>query len=196
MFIGNDIVDLRENRHPHPRFPRRIFSDSELFRYEQTTPAEKKAEHLWTAWAAKESAYKLEKQRDQSIIFSPREFEVDVLLKSVKWRGRSHTFHSFVTTDFLHVWVGEGAAKILSAWSKPTLQQESDWQSKAVRTLAREVIVTELKMESARISFETLTGKIPRVLIDLANSKHSDLPDCALSFSHDGSYVAVAVGFS
>ena len=78
MLVGNDIIDLGDPESAldalHPRFAQRVFSDEERQRIARSPDP---GATLWTLWAAKESAYKIEKKRDPAAIFSPRAFAVD-----------------------------------------------------------------------------------------------------------------------
>src|SRR5688500_2825670 len=71
--IGNDIVDLQDERAPHPRFAGRILSPREHQAFER---AGAEASWLWRAWAAKEAAYKLMKRLDPQGRFPPNKLEV------------------------------------------------------------------------------------------------------------------------
>jgi phosphopantetheine--protein transferase-like protein len=71
--IGNDIVDLRCVEEHNPRFPERIMHHKEVAHFVNLGASEA-ASFLWTAWAAKETAYKALKKADSSLIFSPKLF--------------------------------------------------------------------------------------------------------------------------
>lgn len=79
MFIGNDVVDLRDpEARPgaiHPRFPERVCADDELCAiYRAADPMRL----LWAHWAAKESAFKAMRQLDPFVRFLPRRFRVEL----------------------------------------------------------------------------------------------------------------------
>ena len=187
MWIGNDIVDLKQNQQHHPRFPRRIFSDSDLDAYHRNGS---QPFQLWLAWAVKEAAYKLEKQRDSSIFFSPPEFSVDLQAATVTWRGRVHIFECDLQDEYLHVWIHAGAGNARARVKKiPGAGPLRDESLKA-RDLAAEVVGEMSGIEAAQICIESDSQRIPFVY-RMAPAKVK-LP-FALSLSHDGRYVAVAV---
>lgn len=79
MSVGNDVVDLDDPDTRldglHPRWDERVFGAAER-RALEASPSR----HLlhWALWAAKESAYKARKRLDPEMVFSPREFEVEL----------------------------------------------------------------------------------------------------------------------
>jgi len=75
--VGNDVVDLGDRETQpgslHPRFDQRVFTTDE----QQLIATDRCSNRLrWMLWASKESAYKLVKRENPSIVFSPRAFEV------------------------------------------------------------------------------------------------------------------------
>lgn len=75
--IGNDVIDLidpeSQPQRQHRRFDKLAFSSEErrVLRRMGNSHTQR-----WAMWAAKESAYKLFKQTDSSVRFTPRRFEV------------------------------------------------------------------------------------------------------------------------
>ena len=76
--LGNDIVDLGDaDSRPEsfrPRFDARVFSPEERRAISRDRDP---LARRWAHWAAKEAAYKLAKQLDPGLIFSPVRLEVD-----------------------------------------------------------------------------------------------------------------------
>ncbi|MBN1655785.1 MAG: 4-phosphopantetheinyl transferase family protein [Deltaproteobacteria bacterium] len=85
MRIGNDVVDLSdpETREGalHRRFDIRVFSSKERALIRSSADAHRAR---WAFWAAKESAYKLAKKLDSSVIFSPVQFKL-TLRRNGSW---------------------------------------------------------------------------------------------------------------
>ena len=79
MSVGNDVVDLTDPETSlsglHARFDERVFSATERDRLEASGSRHRLH---WAYWAAKESAYKALKRLAPEVVFSPREFEVDL----------------------------------------------------------------------------------------------------------------------
>jgi hypothetical protein len=77
--VGNDVVDLEDPETRlgglHARWDERVFGAAEREALEAS-----RSRHLlhWALWAAKESAYKARKRLDPEIVFSPREFEIEL----------------------------------------------------------------------------------------------------------------------
>lgn len=79
MFIGNDVVDLRDPEAlptgPHRRFPGRVCAEEELARIHEAADPMRM---LWVHWAAKESAFKAFRKLDPAVRFLPRQFRVEL----------------------------------------------------------------------------------------------------------------------
>lgn len=191
MWIGNDIVDLSLNQKHHPRFVRRIFSDHDLERYNRGGA---QSQDLWLAWAAKEAAYKLEKQRDAAIYFSPAEFSVDLSEAKVNWRGRVHSFGCVASTDYVHVWVHSGSGRVetkVAPASAVTTGLSARNLSADVRILAASVVSSLFGIRVDEVVVDTDQHRIPFAV--RRDSKGVTRLPCAISLSHDGGFVAVAV---
>ncbi|MCK9230872.1 MAG: 4'-phosphopantetheinyl transferase superfamily protein [Syntrophales bacterium] len=78
FLVGNDIVDLNAphagHRHHDARFMKRVFTDEEARRISASADPHR---HLWSLWAAKETAYKI---------------MVKVIPDIPAWPGRYETF--------------------------------------------------------------------------------------------------------
>jgi phosphopantetheinyl transferase (holo-ACP synthase) len=170
--IGNDIVDLKyERSHPHhPGFPRRVLNDEEYKEYQSGG-----FDYLWHAWSAKESAYKAMRQIDPKTRFIPRWFHYNQKDSTVTNGHQTLPVKFQETTDYLYCEAGHPQMRRIK--SVDSIED----QSRSVRDLARSMLGQDVK-------FEKGPGGEP-----LAIKKGVQL-DCTLSFTHHGSYLAVAIG--
>ena len=76
--LGNDVVDLLDPESApesfRPRFDRRVYSPEER---RAITRDRDPLARRWAHWAAKEAAYKLARQLDPTVVFSPIRFVVE-----------------------------------------------------------------------------------------------------------------------
>ena len=181
LLIGNDIVDLHAQELVHPRFARRVMSDAEYRRYNDSGQTE---QFLWRAWAAKEAAYKLEKQRNTSIFFSPSAFVFDDQRSTVAFDGRTLVVTFANTSDYVFCVCSEGAGRIEN-FMKPVSE---DQHSVAVRELACHKIADILRLNPSDLSIVATDDRVPQVM------GPAGLLPCVVSLSHHGRWVAVSVG--
>ena len=105
MFVGNDVVDLRDPESQpealHPRFDARVFSFGER---EVLSASGSPHSLRWSFWAAKESAYKVAKKLDAAVRFMPRDFLVRPVAEG--WAMVLHETGSFeVRLEWTDEWV-------------------------------------------------------------------------------------------
>jgi hypothetical protein len=77
--VGNDVVDLADPETRlsglHPRFDERVFCAAERAALEASGSRHRLH---WVLWAAKESAFKARRRLAPGLVFSPKEFEVEL----------------------------------------------------------------------------------------------------------------------
>ena len=193
MSIGNDIVDLAdlETREQglHPRFDERVFRPDERALLERSDSG-----HVlrWALWAAKESAYKAEKRLDPEVVFSPKQFAVElsalphaggpgVAEGRVVHRGHVLGLQVHVDRTCLHAVAtrprGAGARLL---WSVDRAVSDP---GAAVRRLAATAIASALDLDADGIQ----VARRPPVALHRGRSLMTDL-----SLSHHGRFVAFA----
>ncbi len=202
VFIGNDLVDLQEERTPerslNPRFPQRILSESELAAYASSSHPEI---FLWQAWAAKETAYKIVKQQKPDIAFSPCAFVWHPDDQAVVWHGIRQPVTLTTTPDYVYAQGSHPATKLYHAigtaqellnsdpsWFSP--DEESHTQrplSRAVRLLAKRELA--LIWGGTPSQWRFTKSPVGQPLADLVGRAAGPLP---LSFTHHGRFVAAA----
>jgi len=211
--LGNDVVDLLDPDSRaetyRPRFDERVFDASE-----RRAIARDPDPHAcrWAHWAAKEAAYKLAKQLDESFVFSPSRLVAQ--FTSVEKPGDGHLFRrgsltlpealatgvrtlelrSDETPERVHVLAAAPGADwdaIVSAIEVIGFEDEPRF---AVRRLARGVIARDLGVDENRVSIGRRgaprtagAARIPTVEIDGTRST------LAVSLSHHGRWVACAI---
>ena len=191
MSVGNDVVDLADPESRleglHPRFDERVFGERERAALEAS--ASRQLLH-WALWAAKESAYKARKRLDPSVVFSPREFEVELpslppaggsAAGGVVHRGDLIEIEVRVAGACVHA-VARGreaaGARVVSA-----IERTTDERGRAVRRLAAATIAASLALEPEQL---LVVGRPPVVM-------HRGRPiEATVSLSHHGRFVAVA----
>lgn len=186
--VGNDIVDLQDPeaqpRSRHPRFDRRVFTDDELRQIEESRCPNRKR---WLLWGCKESAFKLVKRRDPTVVFSPRAFEVGVDCSQtarVSHRGESVSLVITRHGDAIHAvatWEQQNHLRIISEVGTTV----SD-PSCAVRRLARHRLARAFCCTPAEIEFTSGPGRIPVLRVGGRESMGF------ISLSHHGRFVAFA----
>ena len=198
MSVGNDVVDLADPetrlRGLHPRFAERVFSIAERDALEASRRSGELRDRLlhWAFWAAKESAYKALKRLAPETVFSPKEFEVDLLplpLAEVGGVATGRVLHRGQVFDVeVH---HEGASVHAVAKSADAAGAGVLWrveralgdQSVAVRRLAAGAIGSALGLDPRGLQIvrrpPVATYQGHRLAVDL-------------SLSHHGRYVAFA----
>jgi len=189
--IGNDIVDLAdpETRHQglHRRFDERVFRPEE-----RALLGGGESGHVmrWALWAAKESAYKAEKRLDPDVVFSPKQFAVElsalpggrgVAGGQVEHRGHVLDLQVHVDGTSLHaVATSTRAARARLLWSVDRAVSDP---SATVRRLAATGIASALDLDPSDIQ---IAGRPPVAL-------HRGRPLLTdLSLSHHGRFMAFA----
>ncbi len=195
LFIGNDIVALSSTQKPHPRFDSRVFTPSEIKQIETQGDTRR-----WHIWAAKEACYKLEKQRDPTLFFSPIEYEWFQEENCLKFRNHATKVYFELDSElnYVHAWCFEPdflevAVQVKRAFDVP--------QSLAVRSVAQELICSSVRFkewaktlkktsqETSVLEFKQNSSKVPKAFFC-----GFEVP-VSLSFSHDENYVASAVAW-
>ena len=191
MPVGNDVVDLHDpDNQPdaiHPRFDRRVFSDSEIELIEAISTVPDRHILRWTLWAAKESVFKLVQQGDESIPFRPRSFVTRLPATDraeVTFDGSVYPVVLDITEQRIHAVARTSETVPASGIDQPARQPNSADASMLVRAQAARVIGERLGIEPEDIEF---TGKIPRATHD-----GKRLP-VDVSLSHHGRFLAHAV---
>lgn len=192
MPVGNDVVDLLDpGNQPdsiHPRFDRRVFSDSELQLIEEERSAAGRHTLRWTLWAAKESVFKLVQQCDEAVPFRPRSLETRLAAASdsaeVTFRGSVYSVALDITEDRVHAVARKPGTKPVSGIHRPARHPSAADASilvraQAVRTIGKHLGITPQEIEIA--------GRIPRAM---RNGKRLPVD---VSLSHHGRYLAHAV---
>ena len=187
--IGNDIVDLRTNEPPlHKEYKSRVFTQNET-----SNIGESCVSH-WLHWAAKEAAYKALKQRDPSIIFTPRKFEYFIGDNLVIFGDQVLFCRSQLCSEYVHVSCSTNRELLwcsdLREWIRK-IPNDLSSSSQIVREVAVEKIARALNLPSPALNIVTSGSGdnwsgAPSLLIYGSHTAH------ALSFSHHGQYVAVS----
>jgi hypothetical protein len=189
--VGNDVVDLADPESRleglHPRFDERVFGDGERAALEAS--ASRQLLH-WAFWAAKESAYKARRRLDPSVVFSPREFEVELpplppaggsAAGRVVHRGRCFALEVHADGAWVHAVArsgNAGGARVVSA-----VERIADEPGLAVRHLAAATIAASLALGPDEL---LIVGRPPVVM-------HRGRPiEATVSLSHHGRFAAVA----
>ncbi len=193
MSIGNDVVDLADPETLlsglHPRFDERVFCAGE-----RATLGASRSRHLlhWALWAAKESAYKARKRLEPSLVFSPKDFEVELAPPPVAGAQGTATGQVFHCGDVFDLEIRfDGASVHAVARSRDAagarvlalVERTMDEPGRAVRRLAATAIGSAVGLEPADLR---IVGR-PRVA-----GHRGRVLDAALSLSHHGRFVAFA----
>jgi phosphopantetheinyl transferase (holo-ACP synthase) len=186
--VGNDVVDLCcADTLPgatHPGFDARVFAPSERAALTSSAAPNRLR---WILWAAKESAFKAARQRDRSVVFSPRRFVVslhDQGRGTVCHRQEAFSISIGLTDAAVHVVAtpaGRMAPPVLTALG----QVDVDDASAAVRQLAYAVLTPWLGVRRDDLEI-VREDRIPRL-----QRCGQPLP-LDISLSHHGRFVAFA----
>ncbi len=185
--VGNDVVDLDDSETwsetLHPRFDARVMSPSERARI--AAAADPRALR-WTLWAAKESAYKLAKRNDCTVVFAHAKFLTDL-----DEDGRGTVSHGEWSCAggvrregrVLHGIAAPGSvAGIVSGFDR--LGRDLD-PGTGARRLAIAVIASHLGIAPESVSITSDPSRIPNLTASGHRLGH-------LSLSHHGKLVAFA----
>lgn len=176
LTVGNDVVDLTAAGNPgksrDERWLRKVLTDDERGLVRRAADPDRA---LWSLWAAKEAAYKA-RRREGAIAFVPRRIRVCPRRLSVAIDGRSYSLAWRDGGGWIHCVAHRPCDRIAVA-IEPVGSAEPGADSLALRALARRL----LGMPSLSIRGG---GRLPPV---------TELPGVALSFSHDGGLVAIAI---
>lgn len=195
--VGNDVVDLHDTDADistyRSGFDARVFraAEREAIEGDVLGPATR-----WQLWAAKEACYKVARQADPAVVFSPRAFEVwfenrwaevwmpvrhasgTYLVVLEPGNDRVHAIAAPDASDYAHV-----LCSIVPSRDAPEVA--GDDPSAQVRHLACEAVAKHLGIEFARVEI-TRDARIPRLAID------GDPCPVSLSLSHHGRWLAYA----
>jgi phosphopantetheinyl transferase (holo-ACP synthase) len=200
MHIGNDIVDLRgESETRHPRFARRVLTDYEYQGYCRSLDPHR---FLWTAWAAKEAAYKLVRQSGDRRAFRPAAFEYRRFTSFIHYDGRPIAIEARVEADYgvAIARLGSGQYIEVTRVVEDVVRNPSDLcilassgklplQSVVARHLVAKIMASELLCPSADIVVVKNRWGVPTAYV---RGKHSRV---TISISHHGRYVSIVIGF-
>ncbi len=106
--IGNDIVDLRlaesNSRASETRFWEKVLHPLE---WEQFQSIKGQMVNKWVLWAAKESAYKLERRAGCQRLHRPKAYQVYMDSMYVIGTRGTYAFRMLQTPEFIHVYCCE-----------------------------------------------------------------------------------------
>lgn len=193
MPVGNDVVDLL---HPgvqpgaqHPRFDARVFSDGERRALARSSAP---LRLRWTAWAAKEAAYKVMKKLDAETVWAPRRFVFHRESRTrgrVEYQGRSLALHIDANRERIHV-VAAGPSRADAAQGAFVAERGDADPSEAVRRLALSAILPRLGLDAEAARIER-RRRIPYLVhggrtaaVDLSLSHHGRFVACAFRAAH------------
>ncbi|MDH3296705.1 MAG: 4'-phosphopantetheinyl transferase superfamily protein [Gemmatimonadota bacterium] len=192
MPVGNDVVDLHDpGNQPgviHPRFDQRVFTDEELSWLEATPPGRRRHALRWTLWAAKESVFKLVRQRDTTAAFRPRDFAVRLTAADGAEVSRGSAVYLVeldATGERVHAVARDvGRPRPVAGISRSERCPDAGAVSALVRAEAANSVGERLGIEPAEIQ---IRGKIPQAL------RHGKRLPVDVSLSHHGRFRAHAV---
>jgi phosphopantetheinyl transferase (holo-ACP synthase) len=189
--IGNDVVDLAdpETRRAHPRFDERVFRPRE-----RALLGGRDSHHVlrWALWAAKESAYKALKRLDPEMVFSPKQFVVELSdLPTIGGQGvaegrvvqRDHALDLRVHVDGTRLHAVARSTRVASARLLWSVERAVSDPSAAVRRLAATGIASALALDPEGIQI----ARRPPVALHRGRTLVTDV-----SLSHHGRFVAFA----
>ncbi|NNM67852.1 MAG: 4-phosphopantetheinyl transferase family protein [Spirochaetales bacterium] len=189
--VGNDVVDLELTQAlgkiEDERFIARVFSPEEQ---RVLAAADEPDRWLWTLWAAKEASFKAAQKLNPDLVFSPRRFVVFPLTSAsaevrlddrviqVVWTWGPGWVHSLAV-------LGKGQAEFCVEQRPPEANE-----SIAVRELGQRFMA---ERGWDRVEFRRAERTDRRALWPQAFQGQALVP-ADLSFSHDGRWVAFALG--
>jgi phosphopantetheinyl transferase (holo-ACP synthase) len=191
--VGNDVVDLVDPETLlsglHPRFDERVFCAGE-----RAALGASRSRHLlhWALWAAKESVYKARKRLEPSLVFSPKDFEVELAPRPVAGAQGTATGQVFHRGDVFDLEIRfDGSSVHAVARSRDAagarilslVERSMDEPGRAARRLAATAIGTALGLEPDELR---IVGRPP-----VARHRGRVL-DATVSLSHHGRFVAFA----
>jgi hypothetical protein len=189
--IGNDIVDLDDDESrkeaQHPRFDERVFDARELALVRASDDPHRLR---WLLWAAKESAFKMQRRTKPDLVFSPRRFAVRPGAPgaaTVEAYGSIVCVRYELGAGYVHCVAGGVAANppLTAVDAIDPADQTPKHASAAVRHLASQAIARVLDVDARELVVERV-GRLPVVL-----RKGCPLPGI-LSLSHHGRFIAFA----
>ncbi|MEL7449340.1 MAG: 4'-phosphopantetheinyl transferase superfamily protein [Pseudomonadota bacterium] len=213
-YLGNDVVDLKDaDNHrsaANPRFAARVLTASER----EASGASLNPRWLWACWSAKEAAFKALGRHDEALPFIHRDFHVtlDAASRARLLDEKTGSVTGAVrhgqdelpatwewTADWIHCVVGKAHSSHRvrhlphpCATVPGTATQTSD-ASATVRELAR-TLLDQVGVHSVRIERQpAASGRLGPPCLTRGGVA---VPECIISLSHDGRYVAAAVSAS
>lgn len=195
MLVGNDIVDLGDPESQretlHPRFIARVFSQAEQRAIQSSPDAQT---HLWLLWAAKESAFKVLKKMDAELVFTHRQFVVEVehprrghtALGRICHGAHRLTMRASIRPGYVHVlaWLrdrpSDRSGVLFGVQSCPIHLDPSA----AVRAVTASAVCKALHMPPKALAIDH--GKPPRFVGPM------DLTGLDCSLSHHGRWISYA----
>jgi phosphopantetheinyl transferase (holo-ACP synthase) len=209
MAVGNDIVDLDDpalcGRALDGRFVARVCAPEERARLAAAADPYRLLCRLWTA---KESAYKLAQRDDWDLGLAHARFVVDVDAARVRWGARLIRVRWQEAADWLAcvAWSGDdpdaacatvepvAPSTILSARERASAGEPP---SVAVRVLAKRLVAERLGLDARELEIvrpPRAAGHGRAFGPPEVWWRGVGLPSVTVSLSHDGRYVAAAVG--
>ena len=177
--VGNDIVDLRAadavDKWRDRRFMERVFSRSQC---EEILRAPDRDRALWSHWAAREAAYKAGKRLAAPV--------------SLSWNDHPDFVHCSAIQPGTHTQVRIEACNLEIAGTLTEREMESTsgyLPSIKLRLLAKR----ELEMDGVEIVRDKVGKKWGPPYVILHGKT---VPEIALSFSHDGEWLALIIAWS
>jgi phosphopantetheinyl transferase (holo-ACP synthase) len=189
--VGNDVVDLElpqaREKIRDSRFVDRVFSHEEQL---VLATSDEPVRWLWTFWAAKEASFKVAQKLNPELVFSPRRFVVDPGTSS-----RANVRFGDLVIPVFWTW-GPGWVHGLAVLGtgKTEFLVEPRWpeanESVAVRELGRRLLS---ERGWGPVEFRRTERSDGRALWPQAFQGETLVP-VDLSFSHDGRWIAFALG--
>ncbi|MCC6217708.1 MAG: 4'-phosphopantetheinyl transferase superfamily protein [Polyangiaceae bacterium] len=190
--VGNDVVAIHaaENRasFARPGYVERVLSPRER---RVLARAPRPEACFWSQFAAKEAAYKLLVQLGELPGFGHREIEVSESLDAVTWRDHRFELRAEVRPRWVHAVVTAGAP-VVARVLEPGAGHDPSGE---VRALGRALAAAVLRVPWERLEIRRaeLAGAWdghgpPELLLD------GERAPLAVSLSHDGPFVAAALG--
>ncbi|MDH5716046.1 MAG: 4'-phosphopantetheinyl transferase superfamily protein [Spirochaetia bacterium] len=113
IHLGNDIIDFSDDdsnlKTYHTKFIKRVLSNEEIKNHfykcinKNEINIKKKDEKIfWLIWSLKEAAYKVMKQKNKVIFFSPREFIVNKNLNKVTYKKNILYCHTIINKNYIY----------------------------------------------------------------------------------------------